>query len=121
MDTCVFRDNLIDDAGMFWYFEPDAASNSDHRTIVAATAGLFCRGNENTIADNVISNSHAASMIIRGNRNVLMDNVAGGDVIIEGDGNTVSGLFFTRPEARLIVRGEGNTVLNVSPGQVLRD
>ena len=86
MDTCVFRDNLIDDAGVFWYFEPDAAS-----------------------------------MIIRGNRNVLMNNVADGDVIIEGDGNTVSGLFFTRPEARLIVRGEGNTVLNVSPGQVLRD
>ena len=117
VDTCIFRDNLIDDAGVFWYFEPDAKANSDHRTIVFPAAGLYCEGNENVIADNVISNSHAASMVIRGNQNILTNNIADGDVIVEGNGNTVSGLFFTNPSARLIIRGEGNRILGVSPEQ----
>lgn len=121
VNTCIFRDNLIDDAGMFWYFEPDAKSNSDHRTIIFPAAGLYCEGNENVITDNVISNSHAASMVIRGNQNILANNTADGDVIIEGSGNTISGLFFTRPEARLIIRGADNRISGVSPAQIVRE
>lgn len=117
-DSCIFRGNLIDDAGVFWYFEPDAASNGDHQTIVFPTVSFYCHGNENTIADNVISNSHAASMLIRGDGNVLMNNIADGDVIIEGNGNIVSCLAFTRPEARLILRGEGNQVWGVAGDRI---
>ncbi len=118
-DTCIFRDNLIDDAGVFWLFDPAATSNSDHQTIVFPTVGLYCRGNENIIADNVISCSHSASMMIRGDRNVLMNNTADEDVVIEGNGNTVSGLVFTTAHARLILRGEGNQFWGVAPERVI--
>ncbi len=115
VDTCIFRGNLIDDAGVFWYFAPEAAANSDHETRVFPTVSLFVHGNENVISDNVISCSHADSMVIRGNGNILLNNVTDSNVIIEGNGNTVSGLIFTRPEARLILRGENNLVQGV-PG-----
>lgn len=121
VDTCIFRDNLIDDAGVFWYFKPDAAANSEHQTIVFPAVGLYCRGNENTVSGNVISCSHAASMVIRGDRNVLTGNICDGDVLIEGNGNTVSGLTFTGPDARLVVRGEGNQIRGVPPEQVIRE
>ncbi len=113
VDTCVFRDNLIDDAGVFWYFPPNATENGAHETRTSETVSLYVHGNENTIADNVISNSHAASMQVRGNGNLLLNNIADRDVILEGNGNTVSGLFFTAPEARLVVRGENNRILGV--------
>lgn len=118
VDTCIFRDNLIDDAGVFWLYPDDAKKNSAHQTIVHPTISLFCRGNENLIAGNVISCSHAASMLIHGDRNVLMNNMTDGDVIIEGNGNTVSGLVFTTDEARLVLRGKNNKVLGVEPGRI---
>ena len=121
VNTCIFRDNLIDDAGVFWYFSPDAAGNSDHRTFVFPTVSFLLHGNENVIADNVISCSHAESMIIRGNRNILMNNAADHDVVIEGSGNTVNGLVFTSPEARLILRGEGNRVWGVPEERICRN
>ena len=121
VDTCIFRDNLIDDAGVFWLFDPGAAANSDHRTIIFPAAGFYCRGNENTISNNVISCSHAASMVIRGDRNVLMNNIVDGDVLIEGNGNTVSCLAFTGPKARLVVRGEGNQIWGVPPERITRE
>ncbi len=120
VDTCVFRDNLIDDAGVFWYFSPDAAENSAHQTFVYPTVSLYLHGNENLISNNVISCSHAESMIIRGNQNILINNVADHDVIVEGNGNTVSGLFFTTPEAKLIIRGEGNLLQGIPQERVLR-
>ena len=118
VDTCVFRGNQIDDAGVFWYFEPDAKSNADHETRVFPTVAFYLNGNENCIADNVISNSHAASMRITGNGNVLLNNLADSDVVIEGEGNTVSNLVFTRPEAKLILRGTGNQVFGVPETRV---
>ena len=121
VDTCIFRDNLIDDAGVFWYFDSEAAANSDHRTIVFPTAGFYCRGNDNTISNNVISCSHAASMVICGDRNVLMNNICDGDVVIEGNGNTVSCLAFTTSEARLYVRGEGNQIWGVPPERIVQE
>ena len=36
-----------------------------------------------------------------------------GDVIIEGEGNVISGLVLTKPEARLHLRGENNQVWGV--------
>ncbi len=120
VDTCIFRGNLIDDAGVFWYFSPDAAQNSAHQTIVFPTVSLYCCGNENVISDNVISCSHAESMVIRGNGNVLQNNVADRDIIIEGNGNTVSGLSFTAPDARLIILGENNQVWGVRPERIIR-
>lgn len=120
LDTCIFRDNLIDDAGVFWLFPPDAAENSAHRTFVSRTVSLYLHGNENLISGNVISCSHAESMIVRGDRNVLVNNTADHDVVIEGNGNTVSGLYFTSPEAKLILRGEGNLLQNVPPERIVR-
>ena len=42
-----------------------------------------------------------------------MNNIADGDVIIEEDGNVISGLVLTKPEARLHLRGENNQVWGV--------
>ncbi len=120
VDTCIFRDNLIDDAGVFWYFSPDATENSAHQTVVYPTASLYIHGNENLISNNVISCSHAESVIIRGNQNILINNVADHDVIVEGSGNTVNGLFFTTAEAKLIIRGEGNQFQGIPPERVIR-
>ncbi len=119
VDTCIFRDNLIDDAGVFWFFPPDATENSAHQTRTFGTVSLFVRGNENTIANNIISNSHAASIHVQGNRNILLNNTTDRDVILEGDGNVVSGLVFTTPEARLVVRGDNNRILGVPDERVL--
>ena len=117
-DTCVFRGNLIDDAGTFWYFAPDAADNGAHETRIFPAVSLYARGCGNILADNVISSSHGASIVVKGEGNVLMNNIVDGDVIVEGGGNTVSGLVFTHPGARLILRGEGNRVWGVPPERI---
>jgi hypothetical protein len=121
VNTCVFRDNLIDDAGVFWYFSPDAVDNGAHRTYVSQTVSLYLHGNENLISDNVISCSHAESMIIRGDQNILVNNVADHDVVVEGNGNTVCGLFFTTPDAKLIIRGEGNRLQGIPQERIVLD
>ena len=121
VDTCIFRGNLIDDAGVFWLFSPDAKGNGDHQTIIFPTVSLYCHGNENTIADNVISCSHAESIVIHGNRNVLLNNIVDGDVVIEGNSNTVSGLIFTSEKARLILRGENNQVWGIPQERIVRE
>lgn len=119
VETCVFKDNLIDDAGIFWYFSPDASENNAHQTYIFPTVSLYLHGNGNLISGNVISCSHAESMIIRGNRNILANNATDHDVVVEGSGNTVSGLFFTTADARLVIRGEGNQVYGVPPERIL--
>ena len=72
------------------------------------------------ISGNIISNSHGPSMVIRGNRNVLLNNAADADVIIEGDGSTISGLVFTNPAARLILKGRNNRVYGVPERDVVQ-
>ncbi len=118
--TSVFRENLIDDAGMFWLFPPDAVKNSTHETILADTVSLYIRGNDNIVAENVISNSHSDAVWVRGNRNILLNNVVDRDVILEGSGNTVSGLFFTDPKAKLILCGAANQVMGVPEDRIIR-
>lgn len=121
MSDCTFRNNLIDDAGVFWYFAPDAGSNASHDTIIAETTGLWVRGDRNIIADNVITNSHADSMVVEGSGNVLMNNIVDHDVIVRGSSNTVHGLVFTTPEARLRLYGTGHNVFGVPEDRIIRE
>lgn len=67
----------------------------------------------------IISSSHAASMVVRGAGNVLMNNVVDGDVVVEGSGNVVSGLVFTTPDTRLILRGENNRAWGVPKDRIV--
>ena len=69
----------------------------------------------------MISNSHADSMHIRGDRNILLNNVCDRDVVMEGNGNVISGLFLTSPDARLILRGRDNQVWNVPEERIVRE
>lgn len=117
---CIFRNNLIDDAGVFWYFAPDATQNSRHDTVVQATTGLLVRGHGNRIIGNIIANSHADSMWVEGDGNILMNNIADRDVVLCGHGNTVSGLVFTTPEARLRVQGADNVIMGVPEDRIVR-
>ena len=121
LSDCIFRDNLIDDAGMFWYFPPDAESNSAHETRIFPTVSFFLHGDRNTVSGNVISNSHTNSMHICGDRNILLNNVCDRDVVMEGNGNVISGLFLTSPDARLILCGEDNQVWNVPEERIVRE
>lgn len=50
---------------------------------------------------------------------MLMNNVVDGDVVIEGNGNVVSGLVFTAPNARLILRGEYNQTWGVPKDRII--
>ncbi|MBQ9326331.1 MAG: hypothetical protein IJ246_11215 [Clostridia bacterium] len=120
VQTCIFRENLIDDAGVFWYFPPDAVSNSAHETRVCRTVSFYLKGHDNTVADNVISCSHAEAMVVEGDRNILLNNAVDGDVRLKGNGNVVSGLIFTSREARLILEGDENQIWNVPENRVIR-
>lgn len=68
-------------------------------------------------------NSSDDSIRIEGDRNVLMNNITDGNVRIRGEGNTVCGLVFTTPEARLALGGKAaqtTTLLGVPEGRVCR-
>jgi hypothetical protein len=58
-------------------------------------------------------------MVVRGAGNVLMNNVVDGDVVVEGSGNVVSGLVFTTPDTRLILRGENNRAWGVPKDRIV--
>lgn len=121
--ACVFRDNLVDDPGTFWYYEPDAVSNRDKTVFKNPAVGLYLIGDGNRIFNNIFSNSKAESMMIEGDGNVLIGNIVDGNVVIEGRGNTVNGLVFTTPEARLILSGaaaDSTVVLGVEESRIVR-
>ena len=92
--------------------DADATRAAQLRALIVKTA------EDSRNRDNVISSSHGASIVVKGEGNVLMNNIVDGDVIVEGGGNTVSGLVFTTPGARLILRGEGNRVWGVPPERI---
>ena len=53
----------------------------------------------------------------------LIGNIVDGNVVIEGRGNTVNGLVFTTPEARLILSGaaaDSTVVLGVEESRIVR-
>ena len=108
-----FMNNKIDDAGTFWYFEPDAKSNSDKTVYKTPAIGLHMIAKKSQIMNNVIQRSSRESIVLRGTENAVVGNVVDGDVVIEGEGNIVNCLTFTKPEARLILKGAAATTTSV--------
>lgn len=106
IDNSLIRDNLIDDPGTFWYFEPDADKNDMRQPSHRDTEALVVRGKGNRIMNNVITNTTTTAIHIIGDNNVLLNNIVDNDVVIEGQNNQVVGLVFTNPNAKLIVNGE---------------
>lgn len=96
---------LFDDPGTFWYYEDSATRNNERQPSHRKAVALYVIGNENRIKDNTFMHSSDDSIVVEGNRNVLMMNIADGSVRIRGEGNIVSTLVFTKPEARLILEG----------------
>lgn len=124
VSRCAFRDNLVDAPGTFWYYGEDAADNRDKQVIRTPAVGLKVEGHRNRITGNTFLNSSRESVLVVGNGNVLMNNLADGNVILEGEGNVVSGLVFTSPEACLILRGaarESTSVMAVEPSRIRRE
>jgi hypothetical protein len=119
---CTFRDNLVDSPGTFWYFEATATDNSDKTVYKSPAIGLHLIGDQNRIMGNIFSNSSRESMLIEGKGNILMNNICDGDVIICGSENTVNGLCFTTPTARLILKGapSSNLVMGVEEARIVR-
>ena len=118
-----FMNNKIDDAGTFWYFEPDAKSNSDKTVFKNPAVSLYLVGKKNQIMNNVITRSSAEAMVIKGDENAIVGNVVDNDVMIEGEGNMVNCLTFTKPESRLILKGaaaETTSVIGVEEHRVVK-
>ena len=123
ISACTFKDNLVDDPGTFWYFEPTATDNSDKTVYKSRAIGLYVIGNENRILGNIFSHSSRESILLKGKGNLLMNNIADSDVVIEGEQNTVNGLTFTTESARLILKGSAArncSVLGVEPDRIMR-
>lgn len=105
IDNSLFRDNLIDDPGTFWYYDKNADKNEQRVPSHRDTTALVIRGNNNRIMNNVISNATTTAIHIIGDGNVLLNNIVDNDVIIEGKNNQVHGLIFKNPNARLVING----------------
>lgn len=103
--SCALRDCIIDYSGTFWYYPADATKNDDRQVSKRPAVGLRLVGNKNRIINNVFTHSSCESIVINGSGNVLSGNIVDGDVLIEGEGNTVANLIFTKPNARLILKG----------------
>lgn len=123
VESFIFRDNLVDMAGEFWYFGPEATQNGQQQRINHPVIGLCLEGDGNRIFNNVFSRSSRESVYVKGCGNILLGNIADRDVIIEGEGNTVNGLCFTGAEARLVLRGaaaDTTVVLGVEESRIVR-
>ena len=114
------RDNLFDAPGTFWFYPEEAARNEDRQPMRRPLPALRVSGDRCVISGNVFRASSAESAIVEGDGNVLLGNVADGDVIVRGDGCTVSGLAFTSPAARLRIHGHC-TVTGVDPARIVEE
>ncbi len=124
ISSCIFRDNLVDFAGVFWYYDDDATSNEQRQVSKNTAIGLKVIGNKNRILGNTFMHSSRESIVIEGDENILMSNIVDGDVIISGEGNVVNGLVFTKPSARLILKGAAATstvLLGVEEHRIVRE
>ena len=84
---------------------------------------MYLVGKKNQIMNNVITRSSAEAMVIKGDENAIVGNVVDNDVVIEGEGNIVNCLTFTKPEARLILKGaaaHSTVVLGVEEHRITR-
>lgn len=113
-EKCLFRNNLIDYAGVFWYYEQNDTENHQRQPSLVPTVSLWVCGNNNRILNNTVDNSSAESIVIEGDGNILMGNVVDSDVVISGKGNVVKDLVFTKEGAKLILKGEalGTTIIS---------
>ena len=121
---CIFRDNLVERPGTFWYYPDGAVSNDQRQSSTSPAIGLRVIGNKNVISGNVFKGSSRESIVISGDKNVLMNNVCDGDVVISGNGNIINCLVFTTENAKLILEGEAcNTteIFGVSPDRIVRE
>lgn len=114
VDNFIFRDNLVDSPGVFWYYEPDETSNRNKTVYKSKAAGLVIIGNKNKVMNNVFSKSSAESVNIKGDGNILTCNIADNDVVIEGEGNVVTNLCFNSKDARLILKGKAKNTTVIS-------
>ena len=104
ISTSTIRNCLFDAPGTFWYYDDDATQNSQRQPSKVPVVALRVTGRRNRIIDNVFIHSSAESIVLSGNENVLLNNIVDGDVVVEGDGNMICNLVFTKPEARLILQ-----------------
>ena len=105
VSRCAISHCLFDDPGTYWYYEDGATQNTERQPSHRKAVGLYVIGNENRLKDNTFLHSSDDSIVVEGNKNVLMMNIADGSVRIRGEGNVVSSLVFTKPDARLILEG----------------
>ena len=124
ISNCIFRDNLVDFPGVFWYYPDEAKENSERQIFKKQAIGLKVVGDKNRITGNTFMHSSREAMLIEGNGNILMNNISDGDVIINGEGNTVNGLCFTTANAKLILKGtaaQTTLVLGVDENRIVRE
>ena len=123
VSNCIIRDNLIADAGTFWYYPPDATKNEDHQIQKTPAIGIKIIGHRNRICNNKIMCSSRESILIEGDRNILMSNSVDGDVIICGNENSVHDLVFATDTGRLILKGEAahsTEIFGVDEARIVR-
>lgn len=116
------RDSLIDDAGTFWYYDPDATRNNQRQPSYQKTISLYVEGNDNRITGNTITNSSSDAIVIKGNNNVLIGNIVDTDIVVEGNGNILSANVLTKPESRIILKGtcEGTQIFGIEEDRIVR-
>ncbi len=123
ISLCAIRGCNIDAAGVFWYYPSDATCNDQRQRSKVSAVGILIKGDKNRVMSNIIDHSSAESIRIEGNNNILLGNITDGDVIIDGENNTVCSHVFTKPEARLILRGaaaHNTTVTGVPEDRIVR-
>lgn len=111
VSNCAVERNNFDDPGTFWYYEDTATENRERQPQKRPCPALIVVGKRNRIRDNLFQNTKGTAVIVRGDGNLLMNNIADGDIVIEGAGNQIIGLAFTKPEAKLILKNATDTVL----------
>lgn len=124
VNECLIYNNVIDDAGSFWYYNDDATSNDERQISSTDSVGILVKGNKNNVFNNVITNSKKVSIVVQGNNNILVGNIVDGDVIIDGENNVVNSLAFSTPDAKLILRGVASTtteVVGVSANRIIKE
>ena len=120
--NCAVERNNFDDPGTFWYYYDTDTENKQRKPQKQFCLALAVSGNRNRIRDNVFQNTKGDAVHVKGDGNVLMNNICDGNVIVEGNGNQIIGLAFTKPEAGLILRNATNTViLGVEESRIVRE
>lgn len=114
VNGCTLCDSVIDDAGMFWFYPPDATRNEERQKHSIPLVSLAVRGNSNRIIGNLISHTKSEAITLCGDGNILLQNTVDGDVRISGNGNVISDLIFTKPQNKLYLVGSASETTQLS-------